>query len=206
MSGAGLEAVGVADLDVPEPRCGLEQRRGDVDLLDVHVVGVGGYAHRRQADRLTEGHRLAESVDHVVFVPVQRFQRDDHPYASRVLGELAEPVDQDLVVGPRGARRFEGRQPPAEHSVRRRRHRQPTTQLRDRGQLSDGAEPGRHGDDRHRSRRESAACRRTRSASERSGGRAAQLGKPGRKGAVSSAAKPIAVEAIRLSGFPLLLQ
>src|SRR5215204_1892892 len=53
---------------------------------------------RRSSDLCTQPRGIGQSVDHVVLVPIQRFQRDDHTLSLGVRGELTEGVQQDLGV------------------------------------------------------------------------------------------------------------
>src|SRR5690606_8483502 len=80
----------------------------------------------------------AQRVDHVVLVPVERLQHDQHTVALGVLAEDAQRLGQHLAVLLGAARRGERRQPEREPAPGGRGHDADAAQLADDRQL--GAE------------------------------------------------------------------
>ena len=83
----------------------------------------------RRGDLFAQRRRIGQGVDHVVLVPVQRLQRDDHALRLGVGSQLTERVEQDLGVFGLGTGTLERWQALAEHPVRGRRHGESATDL-----------------------------------------------------------------------------
>ena len=94
---ARLMAVGVAHVDLAEPRHRLAQRRAGIVLLDVHVVRVGQQPDRRAAHGRAQRGALGERVDHVVLVAVERLEQ--HADAAR-LGPRGQPGERARAAPP----------------------------------------------------------------------------------------------------------
>ena len=92
-----LEAVAVGDVDVDDVRpCGPDAGR-DVSLLDIHVEEIG-HDPDPTSGPLGELDALLETVDEVLLVAVERFEKDRHSRVSGCGCQLFELLGEQLPL------------------------------------------------------------------------------------------------------------
>ncbi len=97
-----VAAPGLADVEVAEALAAVDQRRFEIGLLDVHVVGVEVQLDVGQADSFGERGGLRRGVQHVALVAVDDLQPDRDVVPRRALADPAQHLDR---AGDAGCRR-----------------------------------------------------------------------------------------------------